>query len=65
MNDLVRYDPKRGCFVLAGNKKKYWPGTNIVKSTGNAFDWRAPKQIEEREDEMPGVRRVERSQRDT
>lgn len=20
---------------------KYWPGTNIRKSTGNAFDWRA------------------------
>ena len=19
---------------------KYWPGTNIVKSYGNAFDWR-------------------------
>lgn len=19
---------------------KFWPGTNIVKSTGNAFDWR-------------------------
>ncbi len=21
----------------------YWPGTNIVKSRGNAFDWRGEK----------------------
>lgn len=24
-------------------KPKYWPGTNIVKSYGNAFDWRSIK----------------------
>jgi len=22
------------------NKPKYWPGTDIVKSTNNAFNWR-------------------------
>lgn len=38
--NLVRYDYVKGCFVLAGEKKTYWPGTNVVKSTGNVFDWR-------------------------
>lgn len=23
-----------------GEQMRYWPGTNIVKSHGNAFDWR-------------------------
>jgi len=22
------------------NKPKYWPGSNIIKSTNNAFNWR-------------------------
>lgn len=22
---------------------KYWPGSNVVKSEGNAFDWRSPE----------------------
>ena len=25
---------------LFGASMKYWPGTNIPKSKGNAFDWR-------------------------
>jgi hypothetical protein len=25
-------------------KQQYWPGTNIVKSVGNAFDWKASAQ---------------------
>jgi len=59
MNDLIRYDPTKGCFVLAGKKKQYWPGTNIVKSTNNVFNWRKPKPIQVDEDEMPSVRCVE------
>lgn len=26
--------------VFMGGSMKYWPGTKIVKSEGNAFDWR-------------------------
>jgi hypothetical protein len=25
-------------------KQQFWPGTNIVKSSGNAFDWRNKEQ---------------------
>ena len=53
MKQLVRYDYEKGCFVLAGEKKQYWPGTNLQKSTNNAFDWRR------RQHEVPSVRRVE------
>lgn len=55
MTPLVRYDHKKGCFVLAGEKKQYWPGTNRVKSTNNVFNWRR------KQDEMPSVRRVDHS----
>ena len=51
MTNLVRYDSTKNCFVLAGEKKQYWPGTNVVKSTNNVFNWR--------KNEMPSVRCVE------
>lgn len=44
MTDLVRYDPIKNCFVLKGTKTEYWPGTNIVKSTRNVFNWRKQPQ---------------------
>jgi hypothetical protein len=50
---LVRYDYEKGCFVLAGEKKNYWPGTSLVKSTNNVFNWR------QKQHEVPSVRRVE------
>jgi len=38
------FDGSRGIFdhdvVMGGSMIEYWPGTNIVKSKGNAFDWR-------------------------
>jgi len=62
MKQLVRYDPTAGCFVLAGKKKQYWPGTNIVRSTGNAFDWKRKQQYPVGDwNEMPRVRSVEHS----
>lgn len=41
---LCKYDPIKNCFVLAGTRKQYWPGTNIVKSTRNAFNWQRQSQ---------------------
>lgn len=60
MTPLVRYDYEKGCFVLAGKKKQYWPGTNIVRSTGNAFDWKRKQHYSVGDwNEVPRVRRVE------
>jgi hypothetical protein len=41
IDDLVRYDPIKGCFVLKPEQQiEYWPGTNTPKSTDNDFNWR-------------------------
>jgi len=29
---------------IATKKQRYWPGSNIVKSQGNAFDWQGKPQ---------------------
>ena len=58
MNNLTRYDPVKNCFVLAGVKKQYWPGTNLEKSRGNAFDWRNVKDVRG-ENEMSSMRSME------
>jgi hypothetical protein len=43
VNDLVRFDPTRNCFVLKGPMKNHplaWPD-GTIKSTNNVFNWRA------------------------
>lgn len=39
--DLMRYDIDKKCFVLAQLQPEveYWPGTDVVKSRNNAFEW--------------------------
>ena len=56
MKSFVRYDAKQNRFMWASEKKVYWPGTKIVKSGNNVFNWkRQPKE----QYEVPGLRCVE------
>ena len=50
---LCKYDPAKNCFVLAGERKQYWPGTNVVKSTRNVFNWQQQQKPIKHEARIP------------